>query len=154
MGWIWGHVPWWFYCYQRLCSRFPYGLGPEQIAQWPVMFRGESGSLFGNGSKIKYQDFLRSLKQVCQSLGYNETMFGSHSLRRGSVTDQFRLAVEITGVWTLYWSRDDLILSYPGHLSSGGNEIKNLRIIGVVGNIGKLCVKTTRQAQHANRSTK
>jgi hypothetical protein len=57
------------------------------------MFRGESGSLLGNGSKIKYQEFLKNLKQVCQSLGYNEDMFGTHSLRRDSVTEQFRLGI-------------------------------------------------------------
>jgi hypothetical protein len=41
----------------------------------------------------KYQEFLKNLKQVCQSLGYNENMFGTHSLRRGSVTEQFRLGI-------------------------------------------------------------
>ena len=41
----------------------------------------------------KYEEFLKNLKQVCQSLGYNENMFGTHSLRRGSVTEQFRLGI-------------------------------------------------------------
>jgi hypothetical protein len=57
------------------------------------MFRGEQGSLIANESKIKNQDFLRSLKNVCQLLGCDKTMLGTHSLRRGSVTDQFRCGI-------------------------------------------------------------
>jgi hypothetical protein len=76
--------------YRKLLSELSGELSPEQIAQWPFMLRGEQGSLTANESKIRYQDFLRSLKQVCHLLGNDETMLGTHSLWRGSVTDQFR----------------------------------------------------------------
>ena len=78
---------------RRLLSKLSSELSPEQIAQWPVMFRGEQGSLTGNESKMRYQEFLKNLKEVCRLLGYDEDMLGTHSLRRGSVTDQFRFGI-------------------------------------------------------------
>ena len=83
-----------YHLYRMLLSKLSGELSREQIAQWPGMFRGEQGSLIANESKkIRYQDFLRSLKQVCHLLGYDETMLGTHSLRRGSVTDQFQCVI-------------------------------------------------------------
>jgi hypothetical protein len=41
----------------------------------------------------QHQEFLKNLKQVCRLLGYDEDMLGTHSLRRGSVTDQFRCGI-------------------------------------------------------------
>ena len=79
--------------YRSLLSKLSSELSPEQIAQWPVMFRGEQGSLTGNESKMRYQEFLKNLKEVCRLLGYDEDMLGTHSLRRGSVTDQFRFGI-------------------------------------------------------------
>ncbi len=63
--------------------------------------------------------------------------------------------LKISGFSTLYRSGDDFIVSSPGYPNYGGRERKNLRTIriGIVGGIGKLFVKTTRQAQHTNRST-
>jgi hypothetical protein len=63
--------------------------------------------------------------------------------------------MEICGFSTLYGSGDDSIVLSPGYPNHGGRERKNLRIIriGIVGGIGKLFVKTNRQAQRTNRST-
>jgi hypothetical protein len=57
------------------------------------MFRGKQGLLTANESKMRYQEFLKNLKEVCRLLGYDEDMLGTHSLRRGSVTDQFRFGI-------------------------------------------------------------
>jgi hypothetical protein len=61
--------------------------------------------------------------------------------------------LEINGLSTLYRSGDDFIV--PSPVNYGGSERKNLSTIrsGIVGGIVKLFVKTTRQAQHTNRST-
>jgi len=79
--------------YRTLLSKLSSELSPEKIAQCPVMFRGEQGSLTANESKMRYQEFLKNLKQVCRLLGYDEDMLGTYSLRRGSVTDQFRCGI-------------------------------------------------------------
>ena len=79
--------------YRTLLSKLSSELRPEYIDQWPVMFRGEQGSLTANESKMRYQEFLKNLKQVCRLLGYDEDMLGTYSLRRGSVTDQFRCGI-------------------------------------------------------------
>jgi hypothetical protein len=68
------------------------------------MFRGEQGSLIVNKSKMRYQEFRKNLKEVCRLLGYDEDMLGTHSLRRGSVTDQFRFGIpdqviKTSGCW-------------------------------------------------------
>ena len=90
-------------------------------------------------------------------------MFGTHSLRRGSVTEQFRLGIpdqviKTSGRWKSQaferYIDQEMVSSFHIRAHSGGSEIKDLRIIGVVGGIGKLFIKITRQAQHANRSTK
>jgi hypothetical protein len=79
--------------YRTLLSKLSSELRPEYIDQWPVMFRGEQGSLTANESKMRYQEFLKNLKQVCRLLGYDEDMLGTHSLLRGSVTDQFQCGI-------------------------------------------------------------
>jgi hypothetical protein len=65
--------------YQTLLSKLSSELSPEQIAQWPVMFRGEQGSLTAKESKMRYQEFLKNLKEVCRLLRYNEDILGTHS---------------------------------------------------------------------------
>jgi hypothetical protein len=81
--------------YRMLLSELSGELSPEQIAQWPLMFRGEQGSRTANESKIRCQDFLRSLKQVCQLLEYDETMLGtqfpSERLRYGPIPRALKL---------------------------------------------------------------
>jgi hypothetical protein len=44
--------------YRTLLSKLSSELSPEQVAQWPVMFRGEQGLLTVNKSKMRYQEFL------------------------------------------------------------------------------------------------
>jgi hypothetical protein len=39
--------------------------------------------------KITYHEFLKELKTVCTAIGLNSSHFATHSLRRGSVSDQF-----------------------------------------------------------------
>ena len=54
--------------------------------------------------KVTYNDFLRVLKTACSAIGLNPSAFGTHSLRRGSVTDQFLegipdRVIKISGRW-------------------------------------------------------
>ena len=39
--------------------------------------------------KITYNEFLKELKTACPVIGLNSTLFATHSLWRGSVSDQF-----------------------------------------------------------------
>jgi hypothetical protein len=83
--------------YRRLVVALSDELDPEKIAQWPVMFKGDCGS-FGqfsaiNTPKINYQEFLRILKGGCESINLDSSLFGTHSMRRGQVTDQFRFGI-------------------------------------------------------------
>jgi len=39
--------------------------------------------------KITYNEFLKELKTGCAALGLNPALFATHSLRRGSVSNQF-----------------------------------------------------------------
>ena len=39
--------------------------------------------------KITYNEFLKELKTACAAIGLHPALFATHSLRRGSVSDQF-----------------------------------------------------------------
>ena len=83
--------------YRRLVVALSDELSIEQVAQWPIMFGSEQGSLVQNFepsiSKLMYQDFLRILKGGCEAIGLDPSLFGTHSMRRGNVTDQFRFGI-------------------------------------------------------------
>ena len=104
----------------------------------------------------------RSLPPLGVRRGYARDAFSSERIRYGPVPiwhpwsgHQDLRPLEISGLSTLYRSGDDFIVPSPGYPNYGGRERKNLSTIriGIVGGIGKLFVKTTRQAQHTNRST-
>jgi len=163
-----------YHLYRMLLSKLSGELSREQIAQWPGMFRGEQGSLIANESqKIRYQDFLRSLKQVCHLLGYDETMLGTHSLRRGSVTDQFQCVIpdQVIPVASGHWKSAAFLATsirkrfYRSILrviqtmevwrawGGGRGERERTSLRQNHSTSTALFVKTTRQAQHTNRST-
>ncbi len=54
--------------------------------------------------KITYNEFLKVLKTTCPSIGLNPNLFSTHSLRRGSVSDQFvngvpDKVIKYSGLW-------------------------------------------------------
>ena len=61
------------------------------------MFGLERGQLAQSSAllapKIKYQEFLRILKGGCEAIGLEPSLFGTHSMRRGHTTDQFRFGI-------------------------------------------------------------
>ena len=64
----------------------------HQVMEWPVMFRDNPGIFHGHSttvSKVSYPEFLSALKSACSAVGLDSSLFGTHSLRRGSTTDQF-----------------------------------------------------------------
>ena len=83
--------------YRRLVTALSDELSPEEVSQWPVMFGLEQGQLAQSSAllapKIKYQEFLRILKGGCEAIGLDPSLFGTHSMRRGHVTDQFRFGI-------------------------------------------------------------
>ena len=84
--------------YQKLINSLVQGgLPPERIALWPVTFKDNSGfSAHIKSSeipKVTYQDYLRDLKMACSAIGLKPSAVGTHSLRRGSVTDQFQYGI-------------------------------------------------------------
>ena len=94
--------------YRRLVVALSDELSSEQILQCPIMFGSEQGQLVqsqvSSAPKITYQDFLRILKRGCETIGLDPNSFGTHSMRRGSVTDQFRLGIpdqviKVSGRW-------------------------------------------------------
>jgi hypothetical protein len=95
--------------YQKLINSLAQGgLPHERIALWPVMFKDNSASFaqikLSEIPKVTYNDFLRVLKTACSAIGLNPSAFGTHSLRRGSVTDQFLegipdKVIKVSGRW-------------------------------------------------------
>jgi hypothetical protein len=60
--------------------------------------------------KITYHEFLKKLKTVSVAIGLNPALFATHSLRRGSVSDQFANGVP------------DKIIKYSGRWRSNSFE--------------------------------
>ena len=60
----------------------------HNLANFPMMFKSLEGS--GNDleiPKITYNEFPKELKTVYTVIGLNPALFGTHSLRRGCVSD-------------------------------------------------------------------
>ena len=83
--------------YRRLVVALSDELSTEQVSQWPIMFGSEWGqlgqSLVPSAPKIIYQEFLKILKGGCEAIGLDPSIFGTHSMRRGNVSDQFRFGI-------------------------------------------------------------
>ena len=60
--------------------------------------------------KITYNEFLKDLKTACAAIGLNPALFSTHSLRRGSVSDQFANGVP------------DKVIKYSGRWKSNAFE--------------------------------
>ena len=75
------------------------------MANMPIMFRTTIGSFVDASSfKISYNEFLAQLKTACAAVGLDPNLFGTHSLRRGSTTDQFMngisdKVIKLSGRW-------------------------------------------------------
>ena len=62
----------------------------NNLANFPIMFKSLKDSENDHEiPKITYNEFLKELKTACTAIGLNPALFGTHSLRRGSVSDQF-----------------------------------------------------------------
>ena len=62
----------------------------NNLANFPIMFKFLQGSENNHEiQKITYNEFLKELKTACTAIGLNPALFATHSLRRGSVSDQF-----------------------------------------------------------------
>jgi len=60
------------------------------LANFPIMFKSLQGSENADKiPKITYNEFLKELKTACAAIGLDPALFATHSLRRGSVSDQF-----------------------------------------------------------------
>jgi hypothetical protein len=65
--------------------------------------------------KITYNEFLKELKASCAVIGLNSTLFATHSLRRGSVSDQFTNGVPNKVIkYSCRW-RSNVFKSYIDH---------------------------------------
>ena len=65
-------------------------LNKNNLANFPIMFKSLQGSENADKiPKITYNEFLKELKTACAAIGLNPALFATHSLRRGSVSDQF-----------------------------------------------------------------
>ncbi len=67
---------------------------PEQLlnnlANFPILFKSLKGTENEHETpKITYNEFLKDLKTGCTVIGLNPSLFSTHSLRSGSVSDQF-----------------------------------------------------------------
>ena len=62
----------------------------NNLANFPIMFKSLKDSENDHEiQKITYNEFLKELKTACTVIGLNPAFFATHSLRRGSVSDQF-----------------------------------------------------------------
>ena len=83
----------------------------HNLANFPIMFK--SFQRTGNVHeipKITYNEFLKELKTACAAIGLNPALFATHSLRRGSVSDQFANGVP------------DKVIKYSGRWRSNAFE--------------------------------
>ena len=83
----------------------------HNLANFPIMFKSLERS--GNDNeipKISYNEFLEELKTACTAIGLNSALFATHSLRRGSVSDQFANGVP------------DKVIKYSGRWKSNAFE--------------------------------
>ena len=83
----------------------------QNLASLPIMFKSLNGSANDYEiPKITYNEFLKELKAACAAIGLNPTLFATHSLRRGSVSDQFANGVP------------DKVIKYSGRWRSNAFE--------------------------------
>jgi hypothetical protein len=83
----------------------------NNLANFPIMFKSLKGSENENEiPKITYNEFLKELKTACTAIGLNSAFFATHSLRRGSVSDQFAIGVP------------DKVIKYSGRWKSNAFE--------------------------------
>ena len=98
----------------KLLQQLSSHLTANQIMEWPVMFHDVKRPVMSHDNsgtvdstlvaKVSYNDFLSELKTACQAVGLNPASFGTHSLRRGSATDQFLhgipdKVIKLSGRW-------------------------------------------------------
>jgi hypothetical protein len=83
----------------------------KNLASFPIMFKSLNGSVNDYEiPKITYNEFLKELKAACAGIGLNPVLFATHSLRRGSVSDQFANGVP------------DKVIKYSGRWRSNAFE--------------------------------
>ena len=83
----------------------------KNLASLPIIFKSLKGSVNDYEiPKITYNEFLKELKAACAAIGLNPTLFATHSLRRGSVSDQFANGVP------------DKVIKYSGRWRSNAFE--------------------------------
>ena len=77
----------------------------DNMSNMPVMFRTTVGLFVdASSSRINYNEFLAELKTACSAVGLDPNLFGTHSMRRGSTTDQFMhgipdKVIKLSGRW-------------------------------------------------------
>jgi hypothetical protein len=83
----------------------------KNLVSFPIMFKSLTGPVNDYEiPKITYNEFLKELKAACAAIGLNPTLFATHSLRRGSVSDQFANGVP------------DKVIKYSGRWRSNAFE--------------------------------
>jgi hypothetical protein len=83
----------------------------DNLTSFPIMFESLKGSVNDYETpKITYNEFLKELKTECTAIGFNPVFVVTHSLRRGSASDQFANKVP------------DKIIKYSGRWRSNDFE--------------------------------
>jgi hypothetical protein len=83
----------------------------KNLVNVPIMFKSLNGSVNDYEiPKVTYNEFLKELKPVCVPIGLNSALFATHSLWRGSVSDQFANGVS------------DKVIKYSGRWRSNDFE--------------------------------
>ena len=113
----------------------------DNMSSIPVMFRTPVGSFADVfSSKISYNEFLAQLKTACSALGLDANLFGTHSMRRGSTTDQFihgipDKVIKLSGRWKShaferYIDQGQLLQLQLHSLKSRELRLKDVGVIG------------------------
>ena len=113
----------------------------DNMSSIPVMFRTSVGSFADVfSSKISYNEFLAQLKTACSALGLDPNLFGTHSMRRGSTTDQFihgipDKVIKLSGRWKShaferYIDQGQLLQLQLHSLKSRELRLKDVGIVG------------------------
>ncbi len=63
----------------------------DNLVSFPIMFKSDSLKATQHGliRTVTYNEFLEEIKSASKSVNLNPKIFGTHSFRRGHVTDQF-----------------------------------------------------------------
>lgn len=102
----------------------------DNLASFPIMFKSESLKATQHGliRTVTYNEFFAEIKSACKSVNLNPKLFGTHSFRRGHVTDQFAAGIpdqiiKFSGRW-----KSNAFEAYIDHSMLFALQIHSLRL--------------------------